>query len=116
MIGFDYARAFNPSTALGTANGIVNIGGFLATLIVVQVMGIVLERLGGYTFDSFRVAWLAQYPIWLIALTGILISRGKARRAAGVSPRTLRQVLRGRDGARRGKLADSIESKVEEEQ
>ncbi len=61
----------------------MNIGGFLATLIVVQVMGIVLERLGGYTFESFRVAWLAQYPIWVIALTGILISRGKARRVAG---------------------------------
>ncbi len=83
MIGFDYARAFNPSTALGTANGIVNIGGFLATLLVVQVMGIVLEQLGGYTFEAFRVAWLAQYPIWVIALTGILISRGKARRLAG---------------------------------
>ncbi|MDV2478271.1 MFS transporter [Rhodococcus zopfii] len=116
MIGFDYARAFNPSTALGTANGIVNIGGFLATLIVVQVMGIVLERLGGYTFESFRVAWLAQYPIWVIALTGILISRGKARRVAGVSPRTLRQVLFDRSGGRRRKLADSNRSMFEEDQ
>lgn len=116
MIGFDYARAFNPSTALGTANGIVNIGGFLATLIVVQVMGIVLDRLGGYTFEAFRVAWLAQYPIWAIALTGILISRGKARRLAGVSPRTLRQVITDRSGSRREKLADSNASVFEEDQ
>ncbi|MFZ2529180.1 MAG: MFS transporter [Rhodococcus sp. (in: high G+C Gram-positive bacteria)] len=116
MIGFDYARAFNPSTALGTANGIVNIGGFLATLIVVQVMGIVLDRLGGYTFEAFRVAWLAQYPIWAIALTGILITRGKARRLAGVSPRTLRQVITDRSGSRHEKLADSNASVFEEDQ
>lgn len=115
MIGFDYARTFNPGTALGTANGIVNIGGFLATLLVVQTMGIVLERLGGYTFDAFRVAWLAQYPIWLIALVGVLVTRGKARREAGVQPRTLRQVLQQRNVARRGDLAHSTGEHPEED-
>ena len=61
------------------------------------------------------MAWLAQYPIWAIAITGILISRGKARRVAGVSPRTLRQVLFDRSGSRRRKLADSDESTFEED-
>lgn len=75
MVGFDYARTFNPTTALGTAQGIVNIGGFLATLLVVQTMGVLLDSFGGYGFDSFRVAWLAQYPIWVIALVGVLITR-----------------------------------------
>lgn len=98
MIGFDYARTFNPGSALGTANGIVNIGGFLATLLVVQTMGIVLDRLGGYTFDAFRVAWSAQYPIWVIALIGVLVTRGRARREIGLEPRSLRQVVKGRLG------------------
>ncbi|MGW5341174.1 MFS transporter [Rhodococcus pyridinivorans] len=101
MIGFDYARTFNPGTALGTANGIVNIGGFLATLLVVQTMGIVLDRLGGYTFDAFRVAWFAQYPIWVIALIGVLVTRGRARREAGIEARSLRAVVVDRLG--RGK-------------
>ncbi|USC14783.1 MFS transporter [Rhodococcus aetherivorans] len=100
MIGFDYARTFNPSTALGTAQGMVNIGGFLASLLVIQAMGLILQRLGGYTFEAFRVAWLAQYPVWVVAIIGVLVTRGKARREAGVSPRTLREVLR--DGRRAG--------------
>ncbi|MGN0042446.1 MULTISPECIES: MFS transporter [unclassified Rhodococcus (in: high G+C Gram-positive bacteria)] len=110
MIGFDYARTFNPGSALGTANGIVNIGGFLATLLVVQTMGLVLERLGGYTFDAFRVAWLAQYPVWVIAIIGVLVTRGRARREAGVHPRSSWQVLRQRTAPRRGELADSEEN------
>ncbi|UYP18681.1 MFS transporter [Rhodococcus sp. Z13] len=101
MIGFDYARTFNPGTALGTANGIVNIGGFLATLLVVQMMGVVLEQLGGYTFDAFRAAWLLQYPIWIIAILGVLVTRGRARRDMGVAPRSLRTVVRGRIGRER---------------
>lgn len=115
MVGFDYARTFNPSTALGTAQGIVNIGGFLATLIVVQTMGVLLQQFGGYSFDAFRVAWLAQYPIWVIAIIGVLVTRRKARQEAGVVPRPLRQVLRERNASRRVELADSTVKHVEEE-
>lgn len=89
MVGFDYARTFNPTTALGTAQGIVNIGGFLATLLVVQTMGVLLDSFGGYGFDSFRVAWLAQYPIWVIALVGVLITRKKRHVAKQVCIRAL---------------------------
>ena len=31
MIGFDFARTFNPLRSLGSANGVVNVGGFLAS-------------------------------------------------------------------------------------
>ncbi|HVH21759.1 MAG TPA: hypothetical protein VNA11_04805 [Pseudonocardia sp.] len=34
MIGFDYARTFNPGHLQGTAVGIVNVGGFFASLLV----------------------------------------------------------------------------------
>ncbi|NMM83063.1 MFS transporter [Rhodococcus sp. SRB_17] len=99
MIGFDYARAFNPSSNMGTAQGMVNIGGFLASLIVIQVMGVILGNMGGYTFDGFRVAWMVQYPVWIIGIIGVLVTRGKARRelaADGVHVRSMREVLRRR--------------------
>ncbi|MFP5313616.1 MAG: MFS transporter, partial [Actinomycetes bacterium] len=33
MIGFDFARTFNPAHRIGTATGIVNVGGFIAALV-----------------------------------------------------------------------------------
>jgi sugar phosphate permease len=80
MVGFDFARTFNPSATLGTAQGMVNMGGFLASLVVMQAMGIVLAHAGDYSFESFRVTWTVQYGIWVLATIGILITRRKARR------------------------------------
>jgi MFS family permease len=39
MVGFDYARTFNPGHRQGTAVGIVNVGGFSASVLVVLVVG-----------------------------------------------------------------------------
>jgi MFS family permease len=80
MVGFDFARTFNPSTTLGTAQGMVNMGGFLASLLVIQAMGLIIGAAGGYSFEAFRLAWTAQYVIWALAVVGILITRTKTRR------------------------------------
>jgi sugar phosphate permease len=80
MVGFDFARTFNPNSTLGTAQGMVNMGGFIASLLVMQAMGLVIGAVGGYSFESFRLAWTVQYVIWAFAVTGILITRRKARR------------------------------------
>ncbi|WP_213576304.1 MFS transporter [Rhodococcus sp. USK13] len=96
MIGFDYARMFNPSTSMGTAQGMVNIGGFLASLLVIQAMGLILDAMGGYSFAAFRVAWLVQYPVWAVAIIGVLVTRGKTRRQMGLVLRPIRQVWRER--------------------
>jgi MFS family permease len=80
MVGFDFARTFNPSATLGTAQGMVNMGGFIASLLVMQSMGVILDVAGGYSFDSFRLAWTVQYAVWVLAAIGILITRRKARR------------------------------------
>jgi uncharacterized membrane protein len=58
----------------------VNMGGFLASLLVMQAMGLVIGAVGGYSFESFRLAWTVQYAIWALATVGILITRTKARR------------------------------------
>ncbi|TRW78848.1 MFS transporter [Mycolicibacterium sp. 018/SC-01/001] len=80
MVGFDFARTFNPSHTLGTAQGMVNMGGFLASLLLMQLMGVILQAAGGLSFDSFRLAWTLQYAVWALAVIGILITRRKARR------------------------------------
>jgi len=80
MVGFDFARTFNPSATLGTAQGMVNMGGFLASLLVMQAMGTIIGAAGGYSFESFRLAWTVQYAVWLLATAGILITRRKTRR------------------------------------
>ncbi|SEH72636.1 Sugar phosphate permease [Mycolicibacterium rutilum] len=80
MVGFDFARTFNPSATLGTASGLVNMGGFIASLLVMQAMGVILDAAGEISFDSFRVAWTVQYAIWAFAVLGILITRRKTRK------------------------------------
>ena len=79
MVGFDFARTFNPSATLGTAQGMVNMGGFIASLLVMQIMGVILDAAGGISFEAFRQAWTVQYVIWALAVVGILITRRKAR-------------------------------------
>ena len=87
MIGFDLARTFNPPTRIGSASGIVNTGGFIATLTAVALVGVVLDRVspaGPSTWgvDSFRAAMTVQYPVWALGIVQILRYRHKARRAA----------------------------------
>ena len=86
MVGFDLARTFNPPTRLGSATGIVNVGGFVASLGTVALIGIVLDQVapGGpstYTVDSFRAAMSVQYLVWVIGVVQILRFRRKARLA-----------------------------------
>jgi MFS family permease len=80
MIGFDYARTFNPRSRQGAAVGIVNVGGFVASLLVAWAIGVVLGRAGGYTPEAFRVAWTVQYVVWAFAVVAVLSTRRLARR------------------------------------
>ena len=98
VIGFDIARTSNPTASLGVAQSMVNVGGFLATLVVLAAMGSILTAMGGFTPEAFRVAWLVQYPVWAFAVIAVLLSRRTARRLdaeRGIAPRPLREVLAG---------------------
>jgi MFS family permease len=98
VVGFDLARTANPGRSLGVAQSVVNLGGFLASLFVLATMGLLLEVLGGFRPEAFRVAWLVQYPVWLLATVGVLVSRRQARAVdaeRGVVPRPLREVVAG---------------------
>jgi MFS family permease len=84
MIGFDVARTFNPAHRLGSASGIVNQGGFIASLILVLSIGWVLDwRTPGtgsdYTPDAFRWAMSLQYVLWAVGVAQMVRYRRKAR-------------------------------------
>ncbi|WP_245918672.1 MFS transporter [Actinomadura mexicana] len=83
MIGFDYARTFNPPGRQGTATGIVNVGGFVASLVTILLIGVVLDAMssgGDFTPGAFRAAWTVQIGIWVIGVAGVLRTRTLARR------------------------------------
>lgn len=108
MIGFDFARTFNPPNRLGTATGIVNIGGFVASLVAIYLIGVVLDlRTGGsatYDLDDFRVAMSTQYLVWGFGLMGIVAARRKVRRRmaeAGVVVPPIREAIARRRRERR---------------
>ncbi|WP_433474028.1 MFS transporter [Spirillospora sp. CA-142024] len=90
MIGFDYARTFNPPGRQGTATGIVNVGGFCASLVTILLIGLVLDALsppGEFTPGAFRAAWTVQIGIWVIGVAGVLRTRALARRRLALDQR-----------------------------
>lgn len=84
MIGFDYARTFNPAGRVGSASGIVNVGGFVAALVAVVLVGIVLDLRtppgAAYSLDSFRWAFAVQYVLWALGAVQVFRYRNAARR------------------------------------
>ena len=84
MIGFDYARTYNAPARLGSASGVVNVGGFVASLSLVLGMGAVLDVLTpgsstAYTPGAFRAAFALQYVLWGFGLAGFLRHRRRMR-------------------------------------
>lgn len=88
MIGFDFARTFNPAHRIGTATGIVNVGGFFAALLSIFLIGLALDALhlaglspeGLYSLGAFRIALSVQFLLLVAGAAAILITRRKVRR------------------------------------
>jgi len=101
MIGFDFARTFNPPNRIGTATGIVNVGGFVASLITMFLIGVVLDvssrgTPGGYGLHDFRLALCVQYATWAVGIAGIVLTRRKVRahlRRQGVVVPPIREAI-----------------------
>jgi sugar phosphate permease len=84
MIGFDYARTENPVERAGSASGVVNVGGFIASLCTVLAIGFVLDALTpgtstDYSLDAFRAAFAVQYVFWALGLAGVVTHRRQLR-------------------------------------
>ncbi len=84
MIGFDVGRTSNPAERLASASGIINQGGFYASLVLVVSIGLVLDwRTPGdstaYTPSAFRWAMSVQYVLWSVGLLQVWRYRRLAR-------------------------------------
>ncbi len=84
LIGFDVGRTSNPAHRFGAATGIINQGGFSASLVLVVAIGVVLDVTtpgGGsdYTPEAFRWAMSLQYVLWSLGLVQIVRWRRRTR-------------------------------------
>jgi MFS family permease len=89
LMGFDYARTENEAERIGSATGIVNVGGFVASLLTIALIGVVLtlRSAGGpssYTLEDFKLAFSVQYIFWGVGLVGVLHNRRRLRAARGL--------------------------------
>lgn len=85
MIAFEIVRTHAPSRQLGVATGLVNTGGFTASLLCILLVGLALDAQGAgspgsYSLSAFRWAFAVQLPFWLLGLTMILVEFGRTRR------------------------------------
>lgn len=85
MIGFDVGRTSNPPERLASSTGIINVGGFSASLVLVVMIGLVLDwrTPGGgadYPPEAFVWAMSTQYLLWALGLLQLARYRGRARR------------------------------------
>ncbi|MFJ4219546.1 nitrate/nitrite transporter [Curtobacterium luteum] len=107
LIGFDFARSFNPVGALGSANGLVNVGGFLAAFVMMFLIGILLDaasRATGQTvfaWANFRLALTVQYVVVGFGVLMLLHARHRTRR-----------VLHEQEGIRVGPLWVALVARV----
>lgn len=99
MVSFDLARTFHPSERYGRVNGMINIGGFVASLMTIGLIGLVLDQLapggpGTYTLSDFRIAMAVQFPFWAVGALQLFRYRTKGRALIAEHPGAM-EALRG---------------------
>ncbi len=90
----------------------VNVGGFVASLSAMALIGLVLDHVnpGGpaaYTTDGFRVAMAVQFPFWALGAIQIWRYRRKALRLLRAHHPDALQALRDGESALPGSSAPS---------
>ncbi|MFF9555209.1 nitrate/nitrite transporter [Streptomyces albus] len=76
MIGFDFSRPANPPERQGTASGIVNMGGFTASMTTLFAVGVLLDLTG----DNYRIAFASVFVLQALGLVQFARLRGRAVR------------------------------------
>ncbi|MFG2990842.1 nitrate/nitrite transporter [Streptomyces sp. NPDC048257] len=74
MIGFDFARPANPPERQGTASGITNMGGFIASMTTLLTVGVLLDATG----DNYRIAFSTVFVLEAVGVVSILRLRPRA--------------------------------------
>ena len=73
MIGFDFARPANPAERQGTASGITNMGGFVASMTTLFAIGVLLDATG----NDYSLAFSAVFVLQALGISQILRLRGR---------------------------------------
>ncbi|OIJ69554.1 MFS transporter [Streptomyces mangrovisoli] len=76
MLGFDFARPANPPERQGTASGITNMGGFVASMTTLFAIGVLLDSTG----DDYAIAFSAVFVLQAVGVSQILRLRARAAR------------------------------------
>jgi sugar phosphate permease len=86
-VAFDFSKDFAPKQRLGSANGFANVGGFLATFIMMYLTGLVIDLLHDpssgldrYNVDSFRWGFAAQFIVIAVGLVFFTLERRRTLR------------------------------------
>lgn len=74
MIGFDFSRPANPPERQGTASGITNMGGFVASMTTLLAVGVLLDATG----DNYRIAFSSVFVLEALGVVQILRLRSRA--------------------------------------
>lgn len=92
LIGFEIARANNPKHRVGTVSGMVNVGGFLAMVILLITVGLILDTggtragqqtAGHYSLGEFKAAFASQYLLTALGTTQIIRLGRRLRAESG---------------------------------
>ena len=75
-IGFALARDYNPMHRVGTATGVVNVGGFLATTMSALGVGVLVQAT-----DSYRLGLLAVFLVMALGTWRVVVWWRRARAA-----------------------------------
>jgi MFS family permease len=83
-IGFSLARDYNAHTAVGTASGVVNVGGFSAAILASLLVGAILDLTGSSDVPAYRLAFGCAVAVqlagtvmavrWWLRVRGLLLS------------------------------------------
>jgi hypothetical protein len=84
MVAFDFTKDIAPKARLGSANGFANVGGFLASFVMMYLTGLVIDIVQGVTGSSerftllgFRWGFASQLVIVAIGIAFFTLERRK---------------------------------------
>jgi MFS family permease len=79
-IGFALARDYNPMHRVGTATGVVNVGGFLATTIAALGVGVLVGAMGTLNpATAYRIGLLAVVAVFAVGAWRVVVWWRRAR-------------------------------------
>lgn len=92
MVAFDYSRTYVSNRELGAANGFINIGGFLAALLMIGAIGLALDAqravypdVALYDASHFKLALCVQFVVIGFGLWRFSVENRRLRLVSDVS-------------------------------